>query len=130
MKFGEAWKFALGAYLIARVALSVWAFIIATLFPTVVQNLDLFGAPVLAVFDLTTGERYAYSREIDGTVLTFRTDESFVLRLPSSVLRPPSSVTDTQTGSVWSLREGRAVSGVYAGRALAASPYSVEDIFQ
>jgi hypothetical protein len=94
----------------------VWAFIIATLFPVVAQNLDLFGAPVLAVFDLASGERYAYSREVDGTVLTFRAgDVGFV--------------TDAQTGSVWSLREGRAVSGVYAGRALAASPYSVEEIF-
>lgn len=116
MRFGEEWKFALGAYLIARIALSAWAFIIATLFPVVAQNLDLFGAPVLAVFDLRTGERYAYSREVDSVVLTFRATER-------------GYVSDTQTTSVWSLREGRAVSGAYAGRTLRASPYSVEDIF-
>jgi len=111
-----AWRFALGAYLIARVALSAWAFVIATLFPVVAQNLDLFGTPVLAVFDLASGERYAYSREVDGTVLTFRAGES-------------GFVVDAQTGSVWSLREGRAITGVYAGRALRASPYSAEEIF-
>ncbi len=111
-----AWRFALQAYLVARIALSVWAFIIATLFPVVAQNLDLFGAPVLAAFDLKTGERYAYSRAVDGAVLIFRaSDVGFV--------------TDAQTGSVWSLREGRAIAGVYAGRALSASPYSIEDIF-
>ncbi len=111
-----AWRFALGAYLVARVALSAWTFVIATLFPVVAQNLDLFGAPVLAVFDLASGERYAYSREVDGTVLTFRAGES-------------GFVVDAQTGSVWSLREGRAIAGAYAGHALGASPYSPEEIF-
>ena len=130
---GNALHWSLRAYLIARIGLSAWAFVIATLFPVVVQNLDLFGAPVLAVFDLASGERYAYSRQVDGTVLTFRASEPFVLRPPSSVVRPSSFVTvlvtDIETGSVWSLREGRAVSGAYAGRVLNPSPYSVEDIF-
>ncbi len=111
-----AWKFALGAFLIARVALTVWSVVVASLLPTTVQNLDLFGAPALATFDLSTSARYAYSRVIDGAALTFR---------PST----PGDVTDTQTGSVWSLRDGRAVSGAYAGRALNPPAYSVEDIF-
>jgi hypothetical protein len=111
-----AWRFALGAYLIARVALSAWSLGIALLFPVVVQNLDLFGAPTLAFFDLATGERYAYSREVDGAALTFRAGDSGL-------------VVDAQTGSVWSLRDGRAQSGRYAGRALSASFYPVEDIF-
>ena len=115
MGFGE-WKFAFSAYLLARVALSAWAFVIALLFPIVLQNLDLFGAPVLAVFDLASGERYAYSREMDGAALTFRAGD-------------PGFVSDTQTESVWSLHEGRAVSGKFAGRALSASAYPVEEIF-
>jgi hypothetical protein len=114
--FDPAWKFALGAYLIARVALSVWTLAIALLFPIVLQNLDLFGAPVMAVFDLASGEHYAYSRQVDDTVLTFRVGD-------------PGFVTDAQTGSVWSLREGRAVSGKYAGRAFAESAYPAEEIF-
>jgi hypothetical protein len=115
MRFGE-WKFALGAYLIARVALSAWAFIVALLFPVALQNLDLFGAPTLAVFDLASGERYAYSREVDGAALTFRAGDS-------------GFVIDAQTGSVWSLREGRALAGKYTVRALSASVYPVEEIF-
>ncbi|MEW5720633.1 MAG: glycosyltransferase family 39 protein, partial [Chloroflexota bacterium] len=115
MRYGE-WKFAFSAYLVARVALSAWAFVVALLFPVVLQNLDLFGAPTLAVFDLASGERYAYSREVDGTAFTFRAGDS-------------GFAADTQTGSTWSLREGRAVSGKYAGRALSASSFSVEDIF-
>jgi hypothetical protein len=115
MKFDE-WRFALGAYLSARVALSAWAFVIALLFPIILQNLDLFGTPVLAVFDLASGQRYAYSRAVDGVALTFRTSD-------------PGFVTDAQTGSIWSLREGRAVAGQYAGDAFAASAYPVEEIF-
>ena len=111
-----AWRFALGAFLIARVALTVWSVVIASLLPTVVQNLDLFGAPVLATFDLSTSARETYSREIGGAVLTFRASA-------------PGDVTDAQTGSIWSLRDGRAVSGAYAGRALNPPAYSVEDIF-
>jgi hypothetical protein len=36
---------------------------------------------------------------------------------------------DAQTGSNWSLRDGRAVSGKFVGRTLGASAYSVEEIF-
>ena len=112
----KALRWSLGVYLVARVALSAWTFVVALLFPVVLQNLDLFGAPTLAVFDLTSGERYAYSREVDGTALTFRVGD-------------PGLANDAQTVSAWSLREGRAVSGKYAGRALSASSYAVEDIF-
>jgi hypothetical protein len=111
-----AWKFALSAYILARGFLTVWSLILVVLFPVVLQNLDLFGSPIVAVFDLTTGERFAYSRVVEGKTLTFRLDD-------------PRQITDLETGSVWSLREGRAIAGAYAGRALGASLYSVEEIF-
>ncbi|MCI0478451.1 MAG: glycosyltransferase family 39 protein, partial [Anaerolineales bacterium] len=76
----------------------------------------LFGAPTLAVFDLASSERYAYSRVMNGATLTFRAGD-------------PGFVIDAQTGSVWSLREGRAVSGQFLGRALSESAYPVEEIF-
>ncbi len=110
----KALRWSIAAFLAARVALTAWSVVIAAVLPTSVENLDLSGAPVLAAFDLSTSARYAYSRVIDGTVLTFR---------PSV----PGYVMDTQVASVWSLQDGRAVSGAYAGRALAAFP--VEDIF-
>lgn len=112
----KALRWSVGVFLVARIALTVWSVVIASLLPTLVENLDLFGAPVLAAFDLTTSERYAYSRELDGRVLTFR-------------LADAGHVTDAQTASVWSLRDGRAISGVYSGRALNPSVYRVEDIF-
>ena len=111
-----AWKFALGGFIVARVWLTIWSLLTALVVPMVLQNLDLFGAPVLAVFDLQSSERYAYSREIDDTVLIFRAAER-------------GMVMDTQTASLWSLRDGRAAQGVYAGRVLKPSAYPVEDIF-
>lgn len=111
-----SWKLALGTYLIARVVLSVWSSLILLLFPVLVQNLNLFGVPVLGYFDLIAGQPYAYSRQIDGAMLTFRAgDDGFI--------------TDNQTASVWALHDGRAVSGTYAGKALTEPTYSVEDIF-
>ena len=111
-----AFKFALGAYLVARVALTAWSLVILLLVPVTIQNLDLSGQPVIAVFVQKTGERYVYSRQMDSAVLTFRADQ-------------PGYVSDVQTGSVWSLRDGRAGSGVYSGRVLGASAYSAEDVF-
>ncbi|MBI5651723.1 MAG: hypothetical protein HZC40_14960 [Chloroflexi bacterium] len=111
-----AWKFALGAFIAMRVALTAWSLIVVLLLPVVPQNLDLFGAPVLAVFDAQTNERYAYSRVVDGRVLTFRAGAR-------------GFVEDIATGSVWSLRQARALDGEFAGRALAASPYPVEQIY-
>ncbi len=112
----SSWKFALGAFVTMRIVLSAWAFVVAMLVPVVVQNLDLFGAPVLAVFDVSASTRYAYSRQLDDVALTFRAGQ-------------PGTVVDVQTSSVWALRDGRATSGAYAGHVLIASPYLSEDIF-
>ncbi len=111
-----AWGFALAAFAISRAWFLLWSLLISLVVPVVAQNLDLFGAPVLATFDLTSSARAVYSRELDGAILSFRAGER-------------GTVVDVQSGSVWSLREGRALSGAYVGRALNASPYSVEDVF-
>jgi len=111
-----AWRFALGAYLAARVALSAWAFVITLLFPTVLRNLDLFHSPTLAIFDMQSGERYAYSRVVAGAALTFRSGD-------------PGFVIDEQTNSVWSMRDGRAIAGTWAGQVLGATTYSGEEIY-
>lgn len=111
-----AWRFALTAYLIARLALTLWSLVILWLFPSVTQNLDLFGVPVLASFNLQTSERFAYARQVNGQTLTFRGGDA-------------GQVIDTQTGSVWSLHDGQAISGAFAGQSLQASLYPVEDIF-
>lgn len=109
-------RWGVGTFLVARIALTLWSIVVILLAPVQVQNLDLFGTPVLATFDLSTSARHVYSRELDGVALSFR-------------LTAPGQVTDAQTGSVWSLPDGRAVSGKYAGTLLAASRYTVEDVF-
>lgn len=112
----SAWRFALAAFLAARLALTLWSFVVYWIFPVVLQNLDLFGEPALTVFDLRTSERFAYSRTVGETTLSFRAlDDQFM--------------ADDQTGSVWSMREGRAVQGNYAGTSLNPSAYAVENIF-
>jgi hypothetical protein len=65
---------------------------------------------------MASSSRHAYSRQVDTAVLTFR---------PAT----PGYVADLETGSIWALGDGRAVSGQYSGRALSSSPYSAEDIF-
>jgi hypothetical protein len=112
----SALKFILRVFVSARVALSAWTFALALLAPTVLQNLDLFGAPTLAVFDLQSSERFAYSRALDDRVLTFRAGAR-------------GEVVDAETGSVWNLRAGRAEQGALAGRAFAPAAFSVEEIF-
>lgn len=110
------WRFALAAFLVARVALTLWSFVVYWMFPVALQNLDLFGEPTLTLFNLRTSERYAYSRTLGETTLSFRAlDDQFM--------------ADDQTGSVWSMRGGRAIRGIYAGTSLKPSAYEVENIF-
>lgn len=112
----SAWRWALGVYFVARVLYSLWALVVLALTPVVVQNLDLFGDPVVAYFDVASGERFVYARMVGARVLTFRRGDA-------------GTLVDVQTESVWSLREGRAQSGALAGTPLAQAAYTVEDVF-
>ncbi len=111
-----AWRWALGAYLGARVFYTLWSLIVILLAPTILRNLDLFGVPLVAYFDLQTSERFVYARTVDGQTLTFRADGAGALR-------------DIETDSVWSLREARAVRGALAGKILPMAAYTAEDVF-
>ncbi len=71
-RIDPAWRTAVIAFLAARLALSAWSFIILLLFPMVVQNLNVSGVPLLAAFELPSSNRYTYSRQIQGTLLSFR----------------------------------------------------------
>ncbi len=115
-RINPAWRAALLAFVIARLVLTGWSLLVFFLFPTAVQNLDVFGTPVLAAFDLATSERYTFAREFDTTTLSFR---------PGAT----GNVIDLQTGSVWSLRKAQAVNGEYAGVPFRQSPYTSEDVF-
>ena len=110
------WRFAIVAFLIVRILLSLWSLVVYSIFPVSLQNVDLFGDPVLTVFDLRTSERYVYSRQVDGKVLSFRVlDREHIL--------------DDQTGSIWSVQDGVALQGDYAGKSLRRSSHSTEEVF-
>jgi hypothetical protein len=115
-KLSPEWRFAVAAFSVVRTSLSLWSLFVYLIFPVSLQNLDLFGEPLLTVFDLRTSERYVYSRQMDETVLKFR-------------VRNREQVIDDQTGSIWLLKNGLALEGAYAGRALEASSHHVEEIF-
>lgn len=111
-----AWRWAIGVYAAARVFYTLWSLVILLLTPSVLQNLDLFGVPVVAFFEVASSERFVYSREVGEQVLTFRAGED-------------GTLVDVETGSIWTLRDGAAVSGALAGATLRTAPYTVEDVF-
>ena len=110
----RAIKWSIAVYAIGRVALSLWALLIIQLNPLTVTNLNLYGTPVVTVFDERTSARGVFSPILDGRMLHFHA--------------APPYFTDSETGSLWDI-SGRAVSGELAGRSLSASAYTAEDIF-
>ena len=115
-RLSHEWRFALGGFLVARLALTLWSLAVYSIFPMALQNLDLFGEPVLTAFDLRTSERYMFSRQVDSAVLSFNVFDV-------------NHASDDQTGSLWSLRDGRALQGQYRGYSLQTSSHAVEEIF-
>lgn len=111
-----SWRWAIGVYLGARVFYTLWSLVVILLFPTVLQNLNLFGVPVVAYFEVATGERFVYARTVNGQVLIFRGAHD-------------AEVRDTETNSMWSLRSAQAVQGAQTGRTLEPASYTVEDVF-
>jgi hypothetical protein len=111
-----AWKWAVGVYTVARVVYFVWAVVVFLAVPSVTQNLDLFGAPLVATFEPGTNERYVFSRRVGDRVLTFRGEVG-------------GNITDAETESVWSLEQGQAIRGPLEGKRLEAAGYTAEDVF-
>ncbi len=108
------WRFSIFVYLIVRVALSTWVFVVAMFFPLVVANLDLHGEPIVIAFDQRTSERAVFSRILDGKELHFQPNAPYL--------------SDAETGTVWDLK-GNTLSGALSGSSLRPSAYSPEDIF-
>ncbi|MGZ9223797.1 MAG: glycosyltransferase family 39 protein, partial [Anaerolineales bacterium] len=112
----ESWRFAMAAFLFARLFYGLWSWTILTIQPLAVQNIDLLGEPVLTIFNLQTSEAYTYLRKINGQSLTFR---------PVS----GNMVTDLQTGSLWDSSTGMALQGPHAGLTLTSSRTPPSEIF-
>jgi hypothetical protein len=112
----QAWRFAILAVLLARFLLTLWSITVLNFFPQALQNMDLFGEPVVTIFDMQTSERYAYNRAVDGKLLVFQ---------PAGT----GFIQDVQTGSRWKLVTGTAIDGPLANRQLQVSKVPVERIF-
>ncbi|HZQ05889.1 MAG TPA: hypothetical protein VFD70_04870 [Anaerolineae bacterium] len=111
-----AWRWAISVFLAARILYTAWSLVILLLVPSVLQNLDLFGTPVVVAFDLNTGGRRVFSRVVNGQPLNFQKTDA-------------QHMSDTQTGSLWLLNTGRAVSGAYAGISLNRAAYTEDAVF-
>ena len=112
----ESWRFAITAFLIVRLFYALWSWIVLTVQPLAVQNINLSGEPVLTVFNLQTSEAYTYLRQINGQSLTFRASSENML-------------TDFQTGSIWDSSTGMALQGHYTGFTLSPSRTPPSEIF-
>lgn len=113
---GESWRFAIAAFLIARLLYAAWSWVLLTVQPVAVQNFVMSGEPVLSVFNLTNSQAYVYHRNVNGDTLTFETTG-------------PGYGIDQQTGSVWDLYNGEAIDGPYKSSVLAPAETSKAVIF-
>ena len=112
----EAWRFAIIAFLAMRLFYTLWSWLILTNQPLAIQNIEFADEPVLTIFNLENSQGYAYRREINGQVLSFRNVDT-------------STVADLQTGSVWDISTGTATKGQYEGVTLVPSKIRPSEIF-
>lgn len=112
----ESWRFAIVAFLLVRLFYSLWSWVILTVQPLAVQNIQLANEPILTVFSLQDSGAYTYLREVNGQVLNFRA-------------AGVNTVIDEETGSLWEISTGNALSGPNQGSALSSSQVPPSDIF-
>ena len=112
----EAWRFAIITFVAVRLFYALWAWVIFTIQPLAVQNIQMSGEPVLTVFDVRNSQAYTYLRQINGQELDFRAANL-------------NTVADVQTGSIWDISTGAALEGQYQGSTLSPSKTSPSEIF-
>lgn len=107
------------AFLSARLFYAVWSAIILSLQPIAMQYVTNANQPIVVFFDLRTSDMFAYQQEIDGKLLTFRSNTD-------------NTVFDLQTNTRWNIANGTAVDGYYQGKALStvAVPADLFPYFQ
>ncbi|HUI90237.1 MAG TPA: hypothetical protein VLX61_16075 [Anaerolineales bacterium] len=113
-----SWRFSVGGYIALRILYFLWSALILTISPLAIRESDIFGQPILTVFDLQTSFRAAYHPVVDGQLLTF---------VP--VRSAGGQIADVQTASRWSIYSGEAIAGGLAGKTLSPADYSVDKIF-
>jgi len=110
------WQFAISAFVSVRIFLWIWSLAVYFLIPVAVSNISLYDEPIVTVFDLKTSRGYSFSRQVKDEILLFRAVNT-------------EYITDIQTGSVWSLEGGNAITGAHVGDFLNPSSYDIEEIF-
>ena len=111
-----SWRFAIVLFTAVRLFYAAWSWAIFTVQPVAIQNIELSNEPILTVFSVQNSQSFAYSRSVDGRVLTFQA-------------ATPSSIIDQQTGSLWDISTGAAMQGAQRGSKLLPSPTPVSEIF-
>lgn len=111
-----SWRFALTAFLIARLAYALWSWGVSTTQPIAIQNLTLEGESIVTVFDLRQNQAYVYFREVNGEILSFQ---------PANT----DYMLDLQTGSIWNISNGVALQGPYKDSMLSLAVTRASDIF-
>ena len=115
-RLDKSWRFAISAFLLARLFYFLWAGVIFAIQPVVIQNFELSGEPILSIFKLDNSEAHVYLRDVNGQSLTFQVADT-------------DHVLDQQTGTIWDISTGAAIQGQFTGVTLATAKTSPEDIF-
>jgi Mannosyltransferase (PIG-V) len=115
-RISPAWRSSITIFLAGRILYTIWSLVILYSFPTIVNNAAVYGKPALLAYDMKLEKGYVYSRMVDGSVLTFK-------------YFTPGQITDDATHSIWSLEQGAAIAGKYAGRSLELTDYPAEKAF-
>src|SRR4030095_16483442 len=109
-KLDQSWRFAITAFLVARIFYAVWSWIILTIQPIAIHYFEADGEPAAIFLNLHTIRAHTYLREVNGRILTFRATSK-------------DTVSDLQTNSLWDVRTGIALGGVF--KAYVLSPASL-----
>jgi hypothetical protein len=115
-RLDASWRFALVAFVAARLFFALWSWVIFIFQPIAVQNFELGGEPILSVFNLENSDAHVYRRDVDGKALSFRAADN-------------GQLIDEQTGSLWEISTGASVAGPLQGAVLAAAQTTPDDLF-
>lgn len=105
LKLDASWRFAITAFLVARICYAVWSWVILTIQPVAVHYIEVGEKLAVIFLNLHDIQTYTYLSEVNGTPLKFRTIDQ-------------DTVVDLQTGSVWDISTGIASEGEYKGTTL------------
>jgi hypothetical protein len=111
----ESWRLAITIFVIARLLYGIWSWVVFTIQPVAIQNMEFSGEPILSVFMLKNSRAFIYDREVNGKVLTFHPIGSGL-------------IVDQQTGTVWNPSNGQAIQGPNSGVTLSPAKTNASEI--